>query len=192
MMSKNLTQDVTSVFRSPRHGTLCRSRRIETPSDRRMPSLAGATRSPVTVRAMHEALPGTSAGCLGRAVPTCANTGRRCGSPCAACAGGVSRHVRRTTPLRAGPALPREALQGRAIERAVGEAAIVIPLRARAPAFVELALHVGFKTFFRACLVCAGVPGITPNDWVEIPTPSFFPEAYGRTFMTSWSACSGS
>lgn len=35
------------------------------------------------------------------------------------------------------------------------------------------------KTFFLDCLVRAGVPGITPDDRVEVPTPSFFPEVYG-------------
>ena len=35
------------------------------------------------------------------------------------------------------------------------------------------------KIFFLDCLVRAGVPGITPEDRVEIPTPSFFPEVYG-------------
>lgn len=35
------------------------------------------------------------------------------------------------------------------------------------------------KSFFLDCLVRAGVPGITPEDRVEIPTSSFFPEVYG-------------
>lgn len=35
------------------------------------------------------------------------------------------------------------------------------------------------KTSFLDCLVRAGVPGITPDDRVEIPIPSFFPEVYG-------------
>lgn len=35
------------------------------------------------------------------------------------------------------------------------------------------------KTYFLDCLVRAGVPSITPEDRVEIPTPSFFPEVYG-------------
>jgi hypothetical protein len=35
------------------------------------------------------------------------------------------------------------------------------------------------KNIFLDCLVRAGVPGITVDDRVEIPTPSFFPELYG-------------
>jgi ABC-type transporter Mla subunit MlaD len=35
------------------------------------------------------------------------------------------------------------------------------------------------KNIFLDCLVRAGVPGITVEDRVEIPTPSFFPEVYG-------------
>jgi hypothetical protein len=35
------------------------------------------------------------------------------------------------------------------------------------------------KSFFLDCLVRAGVPGITLNDRVQIPTTSFYPEVYG-------------
>jgi hypothetical protein len=35
------------------------------------------------------------------------------------------------------------------------------------------------KVLFLDCLVRAGVPGITRDDRVEIPLPSFFPEVYG-------------
>lgn len=35
------------------------------------------------------------------------------------------------------------------------------------------------KTLFLDCLVRAGVPGITTDDRVEIPTRTFFPEVYG-------------
>lgn len=35
------------------------------------------------------------------------------------------------------------------------------------------------KTLFLDCLVRAGVPGITPDDRVEIPTNTFFPAVYG-------------
>lgn len=37
----------------------------------------------------------------------------------------------------------------------------------------------GLKGLFLDCLVRAGVPGITPEDRVEIPMPSFFPEVFG-------------
>ncbi len=35
------------------------------------------------------------------------------------------------------------------------------------------------KAYFLDCLVRAGVPGITENDRVEIPTPSFYAEVFG-------------
>jgi hypothetical protein len=35
------------------------------------------------------------------------------------------------------------------------------------------------KSFFLDCLVRSGVPGIKPDDRVEIPLPSFYPEVYG-------------